>query len=124
MFAFSVFYQLSATVFFAVFTYPNLPPDPVLVAQLAQARGAVHGENGYAALFELPMDAVKNWPEEVPRCNDDTVDCLALAREHLGAWQAVTVEIQEQWRQQGDTINRLRRYDYFRPPTARPIWRR
>ena len=115
MFAFSVFYQSSATVFFAVFTYPNLPPDPVLVAQLAQARGAVHGENGYAALFELPMDAVKNWPEEVPRCNDDTVDCLALAREHLGAWQAVTVEIQEQWRQQGDTINRLRRYDYFRP---------
>lgn len=124
MFAFSVFYQLSATVFFAVFTYPNLPPDPVLVAQLAQARGAVHGENGYAALFELPIDAVKNWPEEVPRCNDDTVDCLALAREHLGAWQAVTVEIQAQWRQQGDTINRLRRYDYFRPPTARPIWRR
>ena len=79
MFAFSVFYQSSATVFFAVFTYPNLPPDPVLVAQLAQARGAVHGENGYAALFELPMDAVKNWTEEVPRCNDDTVDCLALA---------------------------------------------
>ena len=124
MFAFTLSYQLCAAVFLAVFTYPNLPPDPALVAQLAQARGAVHGENGYAALFELPMDAVKNWPEEVPRCNDDTVDCLALAREHLGAWQAVTAEIQAQWRQQGDTINRLRRYDYFRPPTARPIWRR
>lgn len=115
MFAFTLSYQLCAAVFLAVFTYPNLPPDPALVAQLAQARGAVHGENGYAALFELPMDAVKNWPEEVPRCNDDTVDCLALAREHLGAWQAVTAEIQAQWRQQGDTINRLRRYDYFRP---------
>ena len=115
MFAFTLSYQLCAAVFLAVFTYPNLPPDLALIAQLEQARPAVSGENGYTALFEPPMDAVKNWPEEVPRCNDDTVDCLALAREHLGAWRAVTAETQAQWRQQGDTINHLRDYDYFRP---------
>ena len=115
MLALTAFYQLSAAVFFTVFTYPNLSPDPALVAQLAQPRGAVHGENGYAALFDLPVGAAKTWPEEVPRCNDDTVDCLALARAHLAAWQAVTAETRAQWQQQGDTINRLRDYDYFRP---------
>ena len=102
MFAFSVFYQSSATVFFAVFTYPNLPPDPVLVAQLAQARGAVHGENGYAALFELPMDAVKNWPEEVPRCNRGNPRALAAA----GRYHQPLAPVR------------------LLPSTARPIWRR
>ena len=115
MLALTAFYQLSAAVFFTVFTYPNLSPDPALVVQLEQARGAVHGENGYAALFDLPVGAAKTWPEEVPRCNDDTVDCLALARAHLAAWQAVIAETRAQWQQQGDTINRLRDYDYFRP---------
>ena len=115
MFALTAFYQLSAAVFFTVFTYPNLPPDPALVGQLEQARGAVHGENGYAALFELPMDAVKNWPENLPQCGRDTPDCLALAREHLAAYQATTPEIRASWQRQGDAINRLRPYDYFRP---------
>ena len=90
MFAFTLFYQLTAAVFLAVFTYPNLPPDPALVAQLEQVRSAVSGENGYAALFELPMDAVKDWPENLPQCGRDTPDCLALAREHLAAYQATT----------------------------------
>lgn len=115
MFALATFYQLSAAVFFAVFTYPNLPPDPALVAQLAQARGAVHGENGYAALFDLSGNAREEWPEALPECKRDSDGCLAQAREHLAAWQAVTAETRRQWQQQGDTINRLRDYDYFRP---------
>ena len=41
MFAFTLSYQLCAAVFLAVFTYPNLPPDPALVAQLAQARATM-----------------------------------------------------------------------------------
>ena len=130
MFAFTLFYQVTAAVFLAVFTYPNLPPDPALVAQLEQARSAVSGENGYAALFELSMDAVKNWPENLPQCGRDTADCLALAREHLAAYQATTPEIRASWQRQGDIINRLRPYDYFRPlpgqyggawPSFRPL---
>ena len=130
MFAFTLFYQLTAAVFLAVLTYPNLPPDPALVAQLEQARSAVSGENGYAALFELSMDAVKNWPENLPQCGRDTADCLALAREHLAAYQATTPEIRASWQRQGDIINRLRPYDYFRPlpgqyggawPSFRPL---
>ena len=134
MFAFTLFYQLTAAVFLAVFTYPNLPPDPALVAQLEQARPAVSGENGYTALFELPMDAVKNWPENwpenLPQCGRDTPDCLALAGEHLAAYQATTPETRASWQRQGDAINRLRPYDYFRPlpgqyggerPSFRPL---
>ena len=115
MLAFTLFYQLSAIVFFSVLTYPNLPPDPALIAQLEQARPVISGENGYAALFNLPMNVGKDWPKNLPECRRETADCLALAREHLATWQNTTPETRAQWQQQGDTINRLRQYDYFRP---------
>ena len=115
MLTFALLYQTIGAAYLAVLTYPNLPPDPALVAQLEQVRSAVSGENGYAALFDLPVNAGKDWPENLPECKRETADCLALAREHLAAWQNTTPETRTQWQQQGDTINRLRQYDYFRP---------
>ena len=115
MLTFTLLYQTIGAAYLAVLTYPNLPPDPALIAQLEQARPAVSGENGYAALFDLPVNAGKDWPENLPECKRETADCLALAREHLAAWQNTTPETRTQWQQQGDTINRLRQYDYFRP---------
>ena len=115
MLTFDLLYQTIGATYLAVLTYPNLPPDPVLIAQLEQARPAVSGENGYAALFDLPMNAGKDWPKDLPECRRETADCLALAREHLAAWQNTTPETRAAWQQQGDTINRLRQYDYFRP---------
>ena len=115
MLTFDLLYQTIGAAYLAVLTYPNLPPDPVLIAQLEQARPAVSGENGYAALFDLPMNAGKDWPKDLPECRRETADCLALAREHLAAWQNTTPETCAAWQQQGDTINCLRQYDYFRP---------
>ena len=115
MLTFALLYQTIGAAYLAVLTYPNLPPDPVLIAQLEQARPAVSGENGYAALFDLPMNAGKDWPKDLPECRRETADCLALAREHLAAWQNTTPKTRAAWQQQGDTINCLRQYDYFRP---------
>ena len=115
MLTFDLLYQTIGAAYLAVLTYPNLPPDPALIAQLEQARPAVSGENGYAALFDLPVNAGKDWPKDLPECRRETADCLTLAREHLAAWQNTTPETRTQWQQQGDTINRLRQYDYFRP---------
>ena len=85
MLTFDLLYQTIGAAYLAVLTYPNLPPDPALIAQLEQARPAVSGENGYAALFDLPMNAGKDWPKDLPECRRETADCLALAREHLAA---------------------------------------
>ena len=115
MLTFDLLYQTIGAAYLAVLTYPNLPLDPALIAQLEQARPAVSGENGYAALFDLPMNVGKDWPKDLPECRRETADCLTLAREHLAAWQNTTPETRTQWQQQGDTINRLRQYDYFRP---------
>ena len=115
MLTFDLLYQTIGAAYLAVLTYPNLPPDPTLIAQLEQARPAVSGENGYAALFDLPMNAGKDWPKDLPECRRETADCLALAREHLAAWQNTTPETRAAWQQQGDTINRLRQYDSSRP---------
>ena len=115
MLTFALLYQTIGAAYLAVLAYPNLPPDPALIAQLEQARPVVSGENGYAALFDLPVNAGKDWPKDLPECRRETADCLALAREHLATWQNTTPETRAQWQQQGDTINRLRQYDYFRP---------
>ena len=87
MLTFDLLYQTIGAAYLAVLAYPNLPPDPALIAQLEQARPAVSGENGYAALFDLPVNAGKDWPKDLPECRRETADCLTLAREHLAAWQ-------------------------------------
>ncbi len=115
MLAFTLFYQLSAIVFFSVLTYPNLPPDPALIAQLEQSRPAVSGQNGYAALRALPLQASDNLPKDLPRCGRDTPDCLAQAREHLAGWRAIAPAWRETWQTQDTMLDALRQYDYFRP---------
>ena len=115
MLAFTLFYQLSAIVFFSVLTYPNLPPDPALIAQLEQARPAVSGQNGYAALRAIPLKASDNLPKDLPRCGRDTPDCLAQAREHLAGWRAIAPAWRETWQIQDAMLDALRQYDYFRP---------
>ena len=115
MLAFTLFYQLSAIVFFSVLTYPNLPPDPALIAQLEQARPAVSGQNGYAALRAIPLKASDNLPKDLPRCGRDTPDCLAQAREHLAGWRAIAPAWRETWQMQDAMLDALRQYDYFRP---------
>ena len=115
MLTFDLLYQTIGAAYLAVLAYPNLPPDPALIAQLEQARPAVSGQNGYAALRAMPLQASDNLTKDLPRCGRDTPDCLAPAREHLAGWRAIAPAWRETWPMQDAMLDALRQYDYFRP---------
>ena len=116
MFLYTTLKNLFAAAYIGIFSYPgDTAPEPAQIAELEQARPAVSGENGYTALFELPLTN-KNWPEALPRCKQDAPrDCLAFAREHLATYREVAPRMQQAWQAQEQAVEKLRRYSYFRP---------
>jgi len=89
----AIYHVLGITFFFAVY-WPGVQPDARLEVELAAARAPITGDNGYRA---LPKDwPQERWPQDnVPLCPRETDDCLAWAREHLDAYRAVAVALQE-----------------------------
>lgn len=117
MFLYTTLKNLFAAAYIGIFSYPGgTAPEPAQIAELEQARPAVSGENGYTALFELPLTN-KDWPEALPRCKHDAPrdDCLAFAREHLATYREVAPRMQQAWQAQEQAVEKLRRYSYFRP---------
>ena len=117
MFLYTTLKNLFAAAYIGIFSYPGgTAPEPAQIAELEQARPAVSGENGYTALFELPLTN-KDWPEALPRCKHDAPrdDCLAFAREHLATYREVAPRMQQAWQAQEQAVAKLRRYSYFRP---------
>ena len=116
MFLYTTLKNLFAAAYIGIFSYPgDTAPEPAQIAELEQARPAVSGENGYTALFELPLTNA-DWPETLPRCKQDAPrDCLAFAREHLATYREVAPRMQQAWQAQEQAVEKLRRYSYFRP---------
>ena len=96
-------------------TTPQVEPDPVLIAQLEQARPAAVGKNGADALYAIPQAPAG---ELTLFCNYDQVDCLDAARENLVAYRAAAQQHQNAWQVQEKAIAALRQYEHFRYTTT------